>query len=143
MNITFESPAVHNYLNSLQAVINRMAGNSAASKTWCITLISAVIVFATDKGKPDAIWMALIPIILFFVLDAYYLGLERKYRNIYNEFVNKLHANKVEEKDIFLMTPPATPNTITSTLRASTSISVWMFYVLIIVLLVILRGWLF
>jgi hypothetical protein len=143
MEITIESTAVHNYLNNLQAVINRMAANCASSKAWCITLISAVIVFATDKQKPDAIWISIIPIILFFVLDAYYLGLERKFRHIYNNFIKKLHSSHVEATDIFLMTPPKKPNTLVSTLQAGRSVSVWPFYALIMLLLVILRSWLF
>ncbi len=141
--ITVESSAVHNYLSHLQGAINRMAANSASSKTWCITLISAVVVFASDKEKPDAVWMATIPLLLFFILDSYYLGLERKFRTLYNNFVKKLYANNAVDADLFMMTPPSQPSTLMATLQAMTSISVWAFYVLTLLLMVILRSWLF
>lgn len=51
-NITYESPSVQSYLNILQSIINRMVANSSGCKTWCITLVSAVILIIADKGKP-------------------------------------------------------------------------------------------
>jgi hypothetical protein len=106
-------------------------------------LISAVVVFATDKSKPEAIWASLIPLGLFLVLDAYYLGLERKFRALYNEFVGKLHNEEVILADIFSMKPPNTPNTLIETGKAIISISVWPFYILIAVLLIVLKSWIF
>ena len=48
---TFESPSVHSYLSILQAVIARMASNSSNCKTWCITIVSAILVVVADKGQ--------------------------------------------------------------------------------------------
>jgi hypothetical protein len=48
--VTFESPAVHSYLGILQNVIGRMAADSGSCKTWCITLVSAIIVVVTTLG---------------------------------------------------------------------------------------------
>ena len=143
MEITIESTAVHSYLNNLQAVINRMAANSASSKTWCITLVSAIIVFASDKDKPDSVWMTLIPISLFFLLDAYYLELEQRYRDLYNDFVNKLHSGTVTIKDLFILTPSTKEKRFISVIKATSSISVFPFYILITIMLIILRSWIF
>lgn len=85
------SQAVQSHLTILQAVMERMATNSSSSKAWCITLVSAILVVVADKGKPQYAWLALIPTMLFFVLDACYLGLERGFRNAYNNFIQKLH----------------------------------------------------
>lgn len=60
-NLTVESTAVQSYLNILQTIINRMATNSANCKTWCVTLVSAILVIIVDKGKADYIWITLIP----------------------------------------------------------------------------------
>jgi len=47
-----ENPqVVQSHLTILQAVIQRMASNSASSKTWCVTLVSAILVIVADKGK--------------------------------------------------------------------------------------------
>ena len=79
--VGLDSPAVQSYLTILQGVIGRMASNSAGAKTWCIALVSAIIVAVADKGEPRYVWIALVPVGLFFVLDAYYLGLERQFRD--------------------------------------------------------------
>jgi hypothetical protein len=97
--LTAESTAVQSYLNILQGVISRMATNSANCKTWCITLVSAIIVIIVDKAKPNYVWIALLPIILFFLLDAYYLGQERSFRAIYNGFIQRLNAGNANRND--------------------------------------------
>lgn len=37
-------------------------------------------------------WIILFPIVLFYFLDAYYLGLEKDYRNLEASFIKKLRA---------------------------------------------------
>lgn len=140
--ISSESTSVQTYINNLQAVINRMAANSASVKTWSITLISAVIVFASDKNHPDAIWIALIPLILCLFLDSYYLGLERTFRNLYNIFVEKLVSGNAEDKDLFSLTPVGY-SFYKFTGKAFLSISIWPFYGLILVMLAIFRTWIY
>lgn len=63
------SPSVQAHLQIIQAVINRMAGNSSSCKTWCITLVSAILVVIADKGKPDFAFISLLPALLFCALD--------------------------------------------------------------------------
>lgn len=140
--ISSESASVQTYINNLQAIINRMAANSASVKTWCITLISAVIVFASDKDRPDAIWIALIPLFLCMFLDSYYLGLERTFRDLYNSFVEKLVSGKAEDKDLFSLTPLAY-SFYRFTGKAFLSISIWPFYGLILVMLAVFRTWIY
>ena len=89
------------YLEMIQAVVNRMAQNSFALKGWAVTLVTGLSAFsAVDKNK-WLILVALIPIILFWFLDSYYLQQERKYRALYNKAV----ADK-SEKDLFNLKPP-------------------------------------
>lgn len=141
-NISFESPAVQSYLTILQGIINRMASNSSGCKTWCITLVSAVIVIIADKGRPNFIWISVVPISLFFFLDAYYLGLERQFRDVYNGFVRKLHAKNATIEDIFIVNPGSSViKAIGSTISASVSGAVWPFYALLAVMLIVVRVW--
>lgn len=79
-----ESTAVQSYLSTLQAIVSRMATNSVNCKTWCITLTSALLVVLADKGKVNFVWVALIPVLLFCFLDAYYLAQERAFRESYS-----------------------------------------------------------
>ncbi|HDZ9313104.1 TPA: hypothetical protein RUZ05_003537, partial [Vibrio cholerae] len=74
ISVTEESPSVQAHLTMLQNIIQRMASNSSSCKSWCITLVSAVLVIVADKGKPDYAWIALLPTVIFACLDAYYLA---------------------------------------------------------------------
>ncbi len=96
-----DSQSVQSHLTILQNVIQRMASNSASSKAWCITLVSAILVIVANKGKPQYALIAIIPTLLFFVLDIYYLALENGFRNSYNDFIAKLHLGEVKSEDLF------------------------------------------
>lgn len=138
--LKYDSPPVLSYLGLLQAVINRMATNSTGCKTWCITIVTGVIAIVANKDRPYYIWIAIIPTILFLFLDSYYLGLERYFRNHYNQFVKKLHSDSAVSGDLFIIT--AYPNIcelLGGTLEAMRSIAVSPFYGLVIILLIVVR----
>lgn len=130
---TFDSPSVHSYLTILQAVIARMAANSSSCKTWCITIVSAILVVVADKAKPSYVWIALVPTVLFFGLDSYYLALERLFRDQYNDFIRKLHLNSASIDDVFIVNPGAGPlKMLVAAFRSATSLSVFPFYLVLI-----------
>ncbi|MBU4287906.1 MAG: hypothetical protein KKI12_07035 [Proteobacteria bacterium] len=134
--VNFESGAVQSYLGILQGVINRMASNSAGCKTWCITIVSAIVVIIADKSNPVYVWVSLVPILLFLFLDSYYLGLEQRFRDSYNSFIRKLHTGVAEIEDVFIVDPGGGVwLTLKSTLKAALSLSVWPFYSLLLVML--------
>ena len=138
--INIESPAVQSYLTILQGVIGRMGSNSAGAKTWCIALVSAIIVVIADKGEPGLVWIALVPVGLFFLLDAYYLGLERQFRDRYNDFIGKLHDGRAEVDDVFIVTPGGgIHGSMKAALMACGSVSVWPFYSLLAAMLLGVR----
>ena len=124
-----ESPAVQAHLGMAQSIIQRMANNSASCKTWCITLVSALLVVVAEKAKSDYVEIAYIPIIIFYLLDSYYLALEKRFRMSYNIFIDRLHDRLVESKDLYAMTP--TVSAISSDATALLSISAWPFYILL------------
>jgi len=131
------SQAVQAHLGILQAVIQRMAANSASSKAWCITLVSAILVIVADKGKPQYVWIALIPTLLFLFLDAYYLALEKGFRNSYNGFIDKLHYGKLTSSDLFAVVPSGGQLKL---LAASLfSFSVWPFYLTLLIMLFVAK----
>lgn len=67
-----------------------------------MTIITALFALAIDKGKPQALCIGLIPLGLFFFLDAYYLSLEHDFRKIYNSFVEKLRtADPAAADDVY------------------------------------------
>lgn len=138
--IDLNSPSVQSYLTILQSVISRMAANSAGCKTWCITLVSAVIVIIADKGKPNYIWISIVPIALFLVLDSCYLSLERQFRSTYNDFIRKLHGEIATVEDVFYVNPKSgICATSLSIFKAMASMSICPFYGLLALMLLIVR----
>jgi len=109
-----------------------MASNSSSSKAWCITLVSAVLVIVADKGKPNYAWIALIPTFLFFVLDAYYLGLEKGFRDSYNNFIDKLHRGVLQPSDLYAVVPQG--SLLKQFAKSLASFAVWPFYLTLLLM---------
>lgn len=96
-----ESDAVRAHLSIMQAVIQRMAGNSASCKMWCVLMVGVMLLLSARKDMP----LAFIPAVLFLFLDTYYLALERAFRGSYNAFVRKLHKGEVALSDLYVVRP--------------------------------------
>ena len=95
MDTLFEKESVRHYISLLQDNITRMASNCNNCKTWLITIVSALcaIQLANDAIK-GYLWIALIPTILFLLLDAYYLGQEKRFRDIESDFVKNVKSGE-------------------------------------------------
>ena len=77
------------HLELIQNVISRMNANSFKIKGWMITVLSALLALYAN-GKNDLyIYLAIVPILLFWILDAYYLQQERKYRKLYEDIISE------------------------------------------------------
>lgn len=129
--LTFDSPPVQTHLQMLQDIIGRLAGNSASCKTWCVSLTSALAVVAAGEAasRPRILSVAVLPVVLFLLLDAYYLGLERRFRDCYNTFVKKLHNGTATVDDVFLLESKLTiPGFFGEIFPALLSFSIWPFY---------------
>lgn len=128
--------SVQTYLGMLQDVIARMGNNSANCKTWCITIVSAVALVASEKGLVEVLTLALIPVLLFFYLDSHYLGLERKARKLYENFVTVVTSGTAEEKDLYKIGIHGKPG---ETIEAFFSISTGPFYLFLFALLYLIE----
>jgi hypothetical protein len=82
-------------LEIIQGIINRMANNSFLIKGWTITLVVVTLLL---KGNKYHTFIAFIPILVFWFLDAYFLRLERLYRRLYNW----VKDNRLKTKDFLL-----------------------------------------
>lgn len=131
------SPSVQTHLGIVQGVISRMASNSSQSKAWCITIVSAILVIVADKGKPTFAWVAIFPSFLFMALDAYYLTLEKAFRESYRQFITKVHNNSLKPEDLYSVAPAG--NIHKHRREALKSFSVWGFYIGLIILVAIAR----
>ena len=73
-----------NHLLMIQGVIDRMGKNSFSLKEWSIGIMIAIFAFA-GENEHKAVIITLIPLIVFWFSDAYYLMLERKFRALYDD----------------------------------------------------------
>lgn len=131
------SNAIHAHLSITQSVIQRMASNSAYCKAWCITLVCAILVIIADKAKSQYALIAIIPTVLFLVLDTYYLALERIYRQSYNDFIIKLHSKKITTSDLYVVIPSG--NVFKTFFLSLLSLSIWLFYLTLIGMILIAK----
>lgn len=133
-----DSPSVQSHLGILQGVIERMASNSTSAKSWCITIVSAILVVVADKNKPDYALLALIPTFLFLALDAYYLAMEKGFRNSYNSFVKKVHDGTLLAEDLYSVRPQG--GTSNLQWEAFKSFSVWGFYIVLMIMIILAKN---
>ena len=130
MSINAESSAVQTHLTILQGVIQRMAENSRSCKIWSVTLVSAILVLVARTGEPRHALLALAPVALFLLLDAYYLAQERAFRKSYEAFVAKLHTGGLEPGDLYAVKPTGMGVRLVGACLGS--FSVWLFYAALI-----------
>lgn len=135
------SPSVQAHLNILQSVIQRMSANSSSSKAWCIAIVSAILVMVADKSRPEFAWIALIPLSLFLALDAYYLALEKSFRQTYNNFVDKIHSGQLETSDLYSI--ELSGSLSQHQVEAFKSFSIWGFYGVLAILVIVAQKFLF
>lgn len=90
------------HMDMIQIIITRMASNSFLVKGWSISLISAILIFANKDNNSNYILVTFLPAISFWILDAYYLQLERKFRELYRE-VQQDYVNSSDNVALFSM----------------------------------------
>ncbi len=79
----------NNHLSMIQSTIQRMGNNSFMLKGWAVLVIVAIFTFAGEQNNVKCILFTIIPLIVFWGLDSYYLQLERKFRVLYDDVRSK------------------------------------------------------
>ncbi|HVU48612.1 MAG TPA: hypothetical protein VHD85_20965 [Terracidiphilus sp.] len=78
-------PGNPKHLEFIEGIINRLGGNSFQIKGWNVALATAAVGFAASKDShPTAAALAVVPSLALWLLDGYYLALERLYRDLYD-----------------------------------------------------------
>ena len=76
------------HLQFIQNVITRMNANSFQVKTWTVSIIVALAALTVNSKNYMYILISVVPTILFWTLDSYYLQQERKFRGLYKDVVS-------------------------------------------------------
>ncbi len=86
------------HLQMIQGVVDRMGGNLFYLRGWSITLLAGLFAISTSELLKVAEWAPMLffdLLILFWIYDAYFLSLERKFRGLYNK-VRKMSEDKID-----------------------------------------------
>ena len=83
------------HLEFIQGAINRMASNLFFLRGWAITLITAIFALSLKDTNRSLIFVAYLPVAVFWILDGYFLSQERLFRLLY-DYVRKLNENKID-----------------------------------------------
>ncbi len=123
------------HLEFIQASISRMNSNAFQMRTWMLVLVTALLGSYANTGNRNFALLALLPTVIFWFSDAYFLQLERKFRGVYNDVAGISENPKV-------IKPFAMPLNLYTGGKYSFwdvffSISMLPFYALVIVVLVV------
>lgn len=69
------------YLEAIQRVIDRLSNTSFILKGWAVSLVAGLMALAASGSNQGYVLIAYIPTVVFWVLDAYFLMMERQYRS--------------------------------------------------------------
>lgn len=118
------------YLQMIQEPITRMSTASAIIKGFAATIVAGVASVPYDDINIWVLALAFTPVLLFAILDIYYLKLEKRYRHLYEE----VRTNK-REVDFSLKTPTDDTTAHARVLDCIKSPSFWLFYPAMIAIL--------
>ena len=82
------------YLEAIQRVIDRLSNISFILKGWAVSLVAGIIALAASDANHGCVLIAFIPIVVFWLLDAYFLMMERQYRALFEENMDLSHELK-------------------------------------------------
>ena len=126
-----------NELNFLKAIdlvqtqIQRMARNSFLIKGWTLTLVVGSLLLKTTDYQ---YFLAILPVLAFWVLDSYYLRIERMYREKYKKIIN----NEETQRDkLFDLNPHNYTSDKTKKVKVFFSPTLLIFYATITILVLV------
>ncbi|GAB2642025.1 hypothetical protein [Vibrio panuliri] len=89
------------YLALIQGVVSRMANNAFLIKGWSISLTTAMLALAGGTKNEIFCVISIIPVLLFWWLDAFFFYQEKKYRDIYDY----AKSDSFKTEDLFSLDP--------------------------------------
>lgn len=118
------------HLEFLQNIIARMNSNSFYIKGWAITLVTGILTFQNDSHSENQYLMPILIVVLFWILDAFYLSKERQFISKYNE-VRGTSENKID----FDLNPRGVKVGRSTWVRSALSVTLILYYVFLIVII--------
>lgn len=118
----------HKHLELIQDIIDRLSNHSFQLKRWTVLIVAAILSYEIKSSEQKTIYITFIPVVIFWLLDGFYLYKERMFRSLYN------HVRKLQEYEIdFNMDTDMFYGGKNSWLRTMFSPTVGIFYIALIV----------
>lgn len=74
------------HLEFIQGVISRFSTSSFVVKGWTVTVFGGLIAYSQNVSEGDRLLLFFfVPIVLFWLLDAFLIRQERLFRSLYNK----------------------------------------------------------
>jgi len=89
--VEYEQSSYAEYFKIIQNSIDRIARDSFLIKAWTITLIGGIGILSFSFINILIFSVLTVIVIFFWILDSYYLRIEKLYRALYNETVEKFN----------------------------------------------------
>lgn len=119
--MSLESKIAH--LGFIQGVITRMGSNSFLLKGWSITLVAAIFALSAQGANQKFVLLAYFPVVVFWVLDAFFLHQEKLFRKLYG----KVAADQISSEQFTLDTSDV-ENDVPSAIRVFFSKTLFPFH---------------
>ena len=121
----------------IQEPINRMSTTSAIFKGFAATIVSGVAALAFKEINTWVLALSFLPVLVFAMLDIYYLKLERRFKYLYDQV--RLGKTKVDFSMHIQLNKTEKRAARTRVWDCIKSPSIWLFYpVMVFVLTTVL-----
>jgi len=125
------------HLEFIQNTINRMASNSFILKGWSVTLVTGIIALSLTTSTTRFIYLAFIPTLAFWGLDAYYLRQEKLFRELYDY----VRVKEIKNIEPFSLNTLIVKDKVGSWLSICFSKCVVYLHLMILLILIVLSIW--
>lgn len=152
------------HLEFIQNVITRMNSNSFMIKGWAVTLVAALFALSnkTADTEHNLYLISFIPVPIFWLLDGFFIATERRFKNLYKSVSivkeDDIDFNMNPYFDVKLIEPQNNQkltkwedfqnwcsmnwNKITEWFKGVFSITLILFYGIMVVLMFVVKSWL-
>jgi len=120
------------HLEFIQGVITRMNNNSFQMKGWMVAIMTALLAVYASTQNNRFVLVAIVPTVIFWFLDTYYLWQERKFRGVYDDVAGITKNNEIK---LFAMRPDLYTGGKYSYINVFGSVTIVLVYLPVIVIL--------
>ena len=119
------------YLQMIQEPIGRMSTASAIFKGFAATIVAGIAALSYCDVNTYILGPSFVPVLLFALLDIYYLQSEKKYRYLYEQVRTDEH-----EVDFSMKLTKDNKSAKARVIDCIKSLSIWLFYPAMITILI-------